>query len=577
MEELGNGNQYLAQEKEKEEEEELVVETSTSREEIDVFSLLKHGFFFFLRIRIGSDSEREFSDQVLKIQSSEHSDPTKIFHWVLSGNLDALQRKLGSDKDKPMDIEAVDATGANVVHLAYLNGHYQMGHWLVETFPSLALRPYSDRPPAELQGRFEGEQMLFAGQNVLHILIVQRNCDEVRWLLDFYRVHRDSEPGGLARLLMQSATGRFFEPGYGFYFGSYPLQFAVCCNNIDIFDLVLSFSSSLASSDRDDSSSSSSSSLVLGPEEVIFMRDGNGNTLLHLCVLHGLKEMFERVLSVATAVIERQLQRLEPGLHVGVSVPMKAMEFSSGYSLKETGLSWPERNKYDEWLKIETRRKLNERMLLVLNSDLLSPLTLAAKLSKTEITTVTSKQRIEMINFVFSSTRTKVLFWTYGPVSNYHIDLNGLDFEYDLTQYQSSQEKVLTGQVLDKVNYSVMTWLSCNEDYNAIVIPEIKSIIEKKWERYGRPLFIRDYIVDAVITVLVTVISIFVNTSPSISPQYEFMLYLVTVLVFLSVTWTRPKLIFSLRGASECMLRNGHRLLAHKGDRILKRKVTQRQ
>ena len=508
-------------------------------------------------LKNSSYSEREFSEQVLGIQTSEHYDQKTIFHLIRLGNLDLLQKKLVGDPNYKFE---VDAAGANVVHLAYLYGYYQMGHWLVERYPTLALEPYSDKLPAELQERFKGKKMLYTGENILHIVIVQRNYEEVRWLLDFYRDHRDSEPNGLAKLLMQSATGSFFEPGGAFYFGNYPLQFAVCCNSIEMFDLVLSFAFSI---DRKNHEGSSSDGLILGPN-VIFMRDGNGNTLLHLCVFHGLKDMYEHILSIAATIIKRELQIWYSEQKAGVSVPLKALEVSSGYSLKETMLSVPEKDKYRDWLKNETKRKLEERMLLVLNSELLSPLTLAAKLSRTETDTVKCKQRIEMINIVLSSASTKVLLWKYGPVSNYHVDLNGLDIEYDLAQYipsQKSPEKDST--VKKQTNYSVITWLCCNEDCDAIVIPEIKSIIEKKWERYGRPLFIRDCVLDFTITVLVTLISIYVNTSPSISPQYGFewfvnILYLVTVLVFLSVTfyevWSlirHPNLIFSLRGVAK--------------------------
>ena len=126
-----------------------------------------------------SESEGEFADHVMQLQIVEHNDEAKVFHWVQTGNLDLLQKTLISNPK--LNIEAVDASGANVVHLAYLYEYYKMGHWLVEKYPALALRPYSDQIPEVLREQFKHEKMLFTGENILHIVIVRRNYEEVRW------------------------------------------------------------------------------------------------------------------------------------------------------------------------------------------------------------------------------------------------------------------------------------------------------------------------------------------------------------------------------------------------------------
>jgi hypothetical protein len=83
------------------------------------------------------------------------------------------------------------------------------------------------------------------GESILHIVIVHRNSEEARWLLDFYRNHQYSVPGGIQALLHSNATGSLFEPKKSLYFGGYPIHFAVCSNDVNIFDLVLSFASAV--------------------------------------------------------------------------------------------------------------------------------------------------------------------------------------------------------------------------------------------------------------------------------------------------------------------------------------------
>ena len=63
----------------------------------------------------------------------------------------------------------------------------------------------------------------YNGENILHIAIIHRNYDEVRWLLEFYFLHDGALPnkGGdlLKKLLTQRADGVFFREKGGFYFG----------------------------------------------------------------------------------------------------------------------------------------------------------------------------------------------------------------------------------------------------------------------------------------------------------------------------------------------------------------------
>ena len=149
---------------------------------------LAAGDFFlrFLNIPI-SDPNHEFNEKLLRLQTIQHSDITKLFHWVQSGDLNTLKDKI---EELKTDLTEIDAAGANIIHLAYLYEWYHIGHWLVETYPDLALVPYSDKLPGEMGG-YSNKLMPYSGENILHMVIVRRNYGEVRWLLDFYRDHKD--------------------------------------------------------------------------------------------------------------------------------------------------------------------------------------------------------------------------------------------------------------------------------------------------------------------------------------------------------------------------------------------------
>eukprot|EP01037_Dinobryon_pediforme_P018100 gene18101-18340_t len=464
-------------------------------------------------------------EMVLKRLNSANSGKARDFSDEISGDLTALKEKIA--EDPTLDIGEHDAAGANIVHLAYLYEFYHIGHWLVESYPDLALKPYSDNVPEEFadMGFTEG-MMPYTGENILHIVIVRRNYKEVRWLLDFFKDHKDSVPYGLAKLLMSNANGNFFDPSGEFYFGGYPLQFAVCSNSQEIFDLVLSFASSVEadqvrSEEVEDRQTEGGTPLVLGPS-VIFMRDSYGNTMLHLCVIHGLTDMFEHVLSIASTILKRDIQlsysnKASEEVHNTDTFYLPEIEHASGYNLPESSLRLPEPDRYETWVLSEARQKIDERLLLVLNNHKLSPLTLAASLSNKVTSTVSKERRSQMMKTVMVSTNTKILLWRYGPIACHDVNLKGVDIDYDLSEYESFVETTSNTE-----NLSAINWLCINEDTDLIQMSEIKAIIDRKWERYGLPLFVLDCLLDGVITTLMTLIAIFVDVSFTVRPHFGF-------------------------------------------------------
>jgi ankyrin repeat protein len=387
-----------------------------------------------------------FREVVIEAQQSQRLDESQIFQVIAKGSLYEVQQELNRiEKEISTKVQkefaglkateiaakirkrrhdsaiyATDSAGANIVHCAYLFKHYHIGHYLVKRYPRLASQPYSGniKPLIEYiegeKGRPRGdvnlkqkldtlrkrmyiendseleEQMLYTGENVLHITIMRRNYEEVRWLLDFYRDHRHSYPDCLSRLLNTDATGKFFDRSGSFYVGSNPLQFAVCSNSTAIFDLVYSFVSAVEDTTdiADESKTTTTNSIPVGPD-VIFSTDKFGNNALHLCVLHGLENMYQHVYNTALQVMRRKVHTLYTDHCAEQPVPTTGFtlkceiegtdDFNKGYRLQEKVLHLPPNQEaVREWVQTEARRKVDERLVLALNEDLHSPLTLAA-------------------------------------------------------------------------------------------------------------------------------------------------------------------------------------------------------
>ena len=422
---------------------------------------------------------------------------------------------------------------------------YDIGHWLVETFPEVALKPYSGKLPDFEEFKdddFTDDMMPYTGENILHMVIVRRNYKEVRWLLDFFKDHKDSVPNGLERLLTSNATGGFFNVKGDFYFGGYPLQFAVCSNSIEIFDLVLSFASSIESNGDD-----LDSSTMLGPN-VIFMRDSFGNTVLHLCVIHCLQEMFEHVYKTAERMIIQNIKVLYSRMKLEEKKGKKYLlvdiencldkQEGKGYSLyPRKALQCPEDHNYLSWLRNETNAKMEECLLLVLNKDYHSPLTLAAALlDKKNISHTSMSKRIEIFKYLLKS--IKVLIWKFGPIECSEINLQGLEIKFRLSHYKNCYNPKIQSNLK-----SAIQWLCINQATEAIVIPEIRRIIEMKWERCGYGSFLRDFILDLTIIPLITLILVFSSYSPTSTPKtgmewFIDILYVAILAIFLFIVIT---------------------------------------
>ena len=476
-----------------------------------------HSFLYQLLGTDRYDKRVLFNEIIAERESELLHRKESLFYWVSQGSLSDLKTKIRSVfKHDPegREIYQSDATGANIIHKAYLFKLYEMGHWLVTAFPDLALKGYSDELLDELSQDYNPCDMPYTGLTILHMVILRRDYEEVRWLLDFYKDHKYSVESGLENLLAANATGSFFSSSGDFYFGGFPLQFAVCSNSIEIFDLVLSYASSIEVA-ANESTENASSTVTTSGSNVIFMRDSVGNTVVHLCAIHGLKAMFQHVCKMAELIISRELKRLystyhEKGKndHFYLSSDDSAAQLVNGYKIIASKISMPTPDKYKDWLMAETVKKLDERLLFALNKDLHSPLTLAASISRKK-----GDLRDNIFGDLLSS--YKKPFWTYGPIVCSVLQLEGVETSYNMARF----EPVFTEETFGIRSESAIRWLCLSESEQCILLPEVKAYLNKKWKLFGLPLFLLDFILDSVLTLLVSFHLIFVNFSPTLHPE----------------------------------------------------------
>ena len=161
------------------------------------------------------------------------------------------------------DVFARGPVGENVLHLCVLfhtPETIKMAKYLIQRFgPSLVNAPYQTRKKMnERPGLYEGEV-------VLHIAIVHKDTDLVRFMLKHG-----------ARLDVHT-IGAFFSPGR-VYFGETPLSFAASIGDKDIVRILLDHAEEQGGKKQ--------------RWKVMTAVDAFGNTALHMCVTNNQLEMY---------------------------------------------------------------------------------------------------------------------------------------------------------------------------------------------------------------------------------------------------------------------------------------------
>ena len=474
-------------------------------------------------------------------QADQHNNGKSLFFLVKMGRLSSMVELLDSIKDlgkRKKMVNERDYQGAHAIHIAYLYQQYEVAHYLVERFPEIAIRPY--------KGKLEVEdrciKLPYAGETILHMCIVAKNYDEVRWLLEFYRLHicaiRDEGTcSALCVLLQTPVKGDFFGiKRDATYFGETPLHFAACTNDTEMFDLVLAYASEEF------------------PLE-LFSLDSNGNNLLHICVLRELTKMYKHVLERA----RRELENIIHGLlsdHLAKRSGSKRFKFSLGADANKpsdrkgtlrilSDIIVPSKEDLDDekklshWLESVAQIKVLELLHKTLNAEGHTPLTLAAKEGK-----------ISMFKFILYETATTR--YSYGPITVKLFDLDSFELPVDLSLYQGAPKKKV---------YSAIEWLCItnskveldsarfSRNISAFSIPAVKKLIETKWRRVYKHSFYQSYILSLLLAALVTIILV-INEyrprlyNPSAQQQFVTAVYAVIGLLLLYLFVADAPVIF---------------------------------
>ena len=272
------------------------------------------------------------------------------------------------------DVFARGPVGENVLHLCVLfhtPETVKMAKYLIKRFgPSLVNAPYQTRKKMnEHPGLYEGEV-------VLHIAIVHKDVDLVRFMLDH------------GARLDAHTVGAFFSPGR-VYFGETPFSFAASMGDKDIVRILLDHAEEQGGEKQ--------------RREVMTAADAFGNTALHMCVANNQLEMYN-------------------------------------FLVDEMGFPETSRNNAGMTPFIQAAHDGNERAFDVI-----------------------LKRRFSVV-------------WTYGPVTNYSLSLEGID---------------TVGSDPMKHDPSVLDVVLKRRHLGLLSHPILVAMLEMKWTRFGRSAYFR--------------------------------------------------------------------------------------
>ncbi|CAF4969738.1 unnamed protein product, partial [Rotaria socialis] len=213
-------------------------------------------------------------------------------------------------------------------------------------------------------------------------------------------------------LLKRHKYVSFLISGRPCYYGENPLAFACCTNQWNIAEILLKYGADLD------------------------MVDSNGNTILHLLVIHNLPKMYTK--------------------------------FKKHWLDQQATVTNESDDDDDKGKVVASVKEKKVPLWNRLNKDGFTPLTLAAKLGQND-----------MFSFLFDE-RKKVQ-WCYGPVSCVLYPLDEVDLEI-----QQEGENAPPG-ALELILKSTQTEL--------IMHPRLIDLVNRKWERFARRIFFRRFLI----------------------------------------------------------------------------------
>ncbi|XP_075194675.1 transient receptor potential cation channel subfamily V member 6-like [Anomaloglossus baeobatrachus] len=253
---------------------------------------------------------------IINIQNCQDSSNKGLenlfFKAAKENNVRLLKMLIGDNADPFLK----GAMGENAIHIAALYNNKEALATLLDAFPLLIDTPI--------------ECDVYKGETALHIAIVNQNPEMVKELIDRKTDMHNAR-----------AVGTFFAPRKKgqYYYGEYATSFAACVGNKEILRLLVENGAPLDS------------------------QDNQGNTVLHILVLHPNKSMACKMYDYLMSLISKEKMRY-----------------------------------------LEN----------ITNNKGLTALTLAA-------------QEGDVLMFNYFMTKRKRIFWSFGPVMSTLYDLTGID------------------------------------------------------------------------------------------------------------------------------------------------------
>ncbi|RHY61967.1 hypothetical protein DYB26_002165 [Aphanomyces astaci] len=308
---------------------------------------------------------------------------TPVFQYVMTNNAVELMKYLVHNDSQ---LNSRDSVGATPLLIAFLYMNFDLGKQVIMAYPGIIIHtstcciylaqfmhacsvskgfPYA---LASYDARDANNPSPYQGENILHIAIVHRKLEIVKWLVET-----------LPDLLDAETTGVFFSPGHACYFGGSPLLFALSSRQLEAAACILQAADRAPSTSR-------------AARTSIFMMDAHGNNALHMAVVHDLPDAFDFAVRHAMARFPNACPK-----------SFDANDATTPYDLPlfMKQLHGTDKDHFERFIRKH-------------NTDYLSPLTLAAAMG-----------RSRMFKHILKSLSVKS--WTYGPVTSMMIPLKGLE------------------------------------------------------------------------------------------------------------------------------------------------------
>ena len=189
----------------------------------------------------------------VELQTAHAASAGGLWQALKTGDEDEVKALVARDGERALRQRG--PVGETPLHLMVLYG----GASSMERSAQLrSARHVGERFPKTVNDVYVGDE--YFGESALHIAVVNKNVELVRWLL--------ATSVDAKGLLAARATGRFFSRGAPCYYGEYALSFAASTGQGELVEILLAAGADATA------------------------QDTHGNTCLHMAVIHNQPEMY---------------------------------------------------------------------------------------------------------------------------------------------------------------------------------------------------------------------------------------------------------------------------------------------